>query len=120
MPGKWLTLAFVLAVTTTLTNAALFIAQFSTPASARVSGANSSKLLEDEDFVDGLAKLVRRPFVVTAPSARETASTAEGKSATAFHREVREDVIAVPHRRCGPGRKSRLHDLCVKSSGVVA
>jgi len=60
MPGKWLTLAFVLAVTTTLTNAALFIAQFSTPASARVSGATSSKLLEDEDFVEGLAKLVRK------------------------------------------------------------
>ncbi len=60
MSGKWVILAFALAVMTTLTNAALLIGQFSTPASARVSGASSSKLLEDEEFVDGLTKLVRK------------------------------------------------------------
>jgi hypothetical protein len=59
MSGKWIVLAVVLAMTTTLINAAIFIGQFSTPASARGS-ASSSKLLEDEDFVDGLTKLVRK------------------------------------------------------------
>ena len=60
MSGKWVILAVVLAVTTTLINAAVLVGQFSTPASARASGTSSSKLLEDEDFVDGLTKLVRK------------------------------------------------------------
>jgi hypothetical protein len=60
MSGKWVILAVVLAVTTTLINAAILIGQFSTPASARASGTSSSKLLEDEDFVDGLTRLVRK------------------------------------------------------------
>jgi hypothetical protein len=60
MSGKWVILALVIAVTTTLINAAVLIGQFSTPASARGSGASSSKLLEDEDFVDGITKLVRK------------------------------------------------------------
>jgi hypothetical protein len=60
MSGKWVILAVVLAVTTTLINAAILVGQFSTPASARASGTSSSKLLEDEDFVDGLTKLVRK------------------------------------------------------------
>jgi hypothetical protein len=60
MSGKWVVFAVVLAVTTTLVNTAIFVGQFSSPASARVSGAASSKLLEDEDFVDSLTKLVRK------------------------------------------------------------
>jgi hypothetical protein len=60
MSAKWVILALVLAVTTTLANAALLIGQLSTPASARGSGTSSSKLLEDEDFVDGVTKLVRK------------------------------------------------------------
>jgi hypothetical protein len=60
MSGKWVILAVVLAVTMTLINAAILVGQFSTAASARGSGASSSKLLEDEDFVEGLAKLVRK------------------------------------------------------------
>lgn len=60
MSAKWVIFALVLAVTTTLINTALFIGQLSTPASARVSGTASSKLLEDDDFVDGIAKLVRK------------------------------------------------------------
>lgn len=60
MSGKWVILVLALAVMTTLANAALFIGQLSTPASARVAGASSNKLLEDEDFVDGLTKLVRK------------------------------------------------------------
>jgi hypothetical protein len=57
--GKWLVLAFVLALTITMLNAAVLIGQLSTLASAR-AGANGSKLLDDEDFVDGLTKLVRK------------------------------------------------------------
>jgi hypothetical protein len=60
MSGKWVALALVVAVTTTLINAAIFIGEVSTPANARGSAASSSKLLEDEDFVDGLTKLVRK------------------------------------------------------------
>lgn len=60
MSGKWVVLAVVLAVTTTLINAAILVGQFSTPASARASATSSSKLLEDEDFVEGLTKLVRK------------------------------------------------------------
>ena len=60
MSGKWVILAVVVAATTTLINAAIFVGQFSTPADARGSGASSSKLLEDEDFVDGITKLVRK------------------------------------------------------------
>ena len=60
MSGKWVILAVVVAVTTTLINAAIFVGQFSTPANARGSGTNSSKLLEDENFVDGMTKLVRK------------------------------------------------------------
>ena len=60
MSGKWVILAVVLAVTTTLINAAILVGQFSMPASARASGTSSSKLLEDEDLVDGLTKLVRK------------------------------------------------------------
>ena len=60
MSAKWAIFALVLAVTTTLINAALLVGQLSTPANARVSGTSSSKLLEDDDFVDGIAKLVRK------------------------------------------------------------
>jgi hypothetical protein len=57
MSGRWGILAVVLALVTTLLNAAVFVAQLSTPASAR---STESKLLSDDDFVDGLAKLVRK------------------------------------------------------------
>jgi hypothetical protein len=60
MSGRWGILALVLALTTTLLNAAVFVAQLSTPASARSTESAASKLLSDEDFVDGLAKLVRK------------------------------------------------------------
>jgi hypothetical protein len=40
--------------------AAVFVGQLSTPASARVAENNASKLLSDDDFVDGLTKLVRK------------------------------------------------------------
>ena len=60
MSGRLGILALVLALATTLLNAALFVGQLSTPASARSSENNASKLLSDDDFVDGVTKLVRK------------------------------------------------------------
>jgi hypothetical protein len=60
MSGRWGILALVLALTTTLLNAAVFVGQLSTPAIARSGETNGSKLLSDDDFVDGLTKLVRK------------------------------------------------------------
>jgi hypothetical protein len=60
MSGKWGILALVLALTTTLLNAAVFVGQLSTPVIARSAETNGSKLLSDDDFVDGLTKLVRK------------------------------------------------------------
>ena len=59
MSGKWAVLVLVLGLTTTLLNLAILAAQFSTPATARGS-ASASKLLEDEDFTDGLTKIIRK------------------------------------------------------------
>lgn len=59
MSGKWLILVLVLALTTTLLNVAVFVGQMSTPATAR-AGTSSSKLLDDEDFTDGLTKIIRK------------------------------------------------------------
>jgi hypothetical protein len=60
MSGRWGILAVVLALVTTLLNAVVFVGQLSTAASARSSESAASKLLSDDDFVDGLAKLVRK------------------------------------------------------------
>ena len=61
MSGKWAVLVLVLGLTTTLLNLAILAAQFSTPATARGStSASASKLLEDEDFTDGLTKIIRK------------------------------------------------------------
>ena len=59
MSGKWVVLVPVLGLTLTLLNLAILVGQISTPASAR-AGANVSKLLDDEDFTDGLTKIVRK------------------------------------------------------------
>jgi hypothetical protein len=60
MPAKWMIFVCALALITTLLNAAIFVGQLSTPVSARATGSNASKLLDDDDFVDGVAKLVRK------------------------------------------------------------
>ena len=59
MSGKWAVLVLVLGLTTTLLNLAILAGQFSTPATARGS-TGASKLLEDEDFTDGLTKIIRK------------------------------------------------------------
>jgi hypothetical protein len=59
MSGKWLVLVLFLAVTTTLLNMAIFVSQISTAAIAR-GGINAGKLLGDDDFTDGLTKIIRK------------------------------------------------------------
>ena len=60
MSAKWVILSFVLALTITLLNAAILVGQLSTPVRARAAATNASKLLDDEDFVNGLTKLIRK------------------------------------------------------------
>ena len=52
MSGKWVVSLLVLGLMLTLLNLAILVGQISGPASARTAGA--SKLLDDEDFTDGL------------------------------------------------------------------
>lgn len=57
MPKQWMALLVILGLATTLLNLAILAGQIATPASAR-SGAG--KLLNDEDFTDGLTKIIRK------------------------------------------------------------
>jgi hypothetical protein len=59
MSGKWVILVLFLAVATTLLNIAIFVGQISTAATAR-SGIDAGKLLDDDDFADGLTKVIRK------------------------------------------------------------
>jgi hypothetical protein len=58
MSGKWVVLLVVLGLTLTLLNLAILVGQISAPASART--ASASKLLDDENFTDGLTKIIRK------------------------------------------------------------
>jgi hypothetical protein len=58
MSGKWSVLVVILALTTTLVNLAILAGQLSTPAAARAAGA--SKLLDDDDFTQGLTRIIRK------------------------------------------------------------
>jgi hypothetical protein len=60
MPGKWIVVALVVSMITTLTNAAIFVGQLSTSANARSAATAASKLLDDDDFTAGLTKLIRK------------------------------------------------------------
>jgi hypothetical protein len=60
MSGKWIVVALVVSIITTLTNAAILVGQFSAPANARSAGTTASKLLDDDDFTAGLTKLIRK------------------------------------------------------------
>ena len=59
MSRKWVALFLILSLTTTLLNLVILIGHLSTPATARVA-TGASKLLDDEDFLDGLAKIIRK------------------------------------------------------------
>ena len=58
MSSKWQVTVFVLCVITTLLNAAIIAGQFSAPAIART--ASTSKLLDDDAFLAGLTKIIRK------------------------------------------------------------
>jgi hypothetical protein len=59
MQGKWVVPVLVLGLTTTLVNLAILAGHISTPATAR-AGINASQLLDDDDFTDGLTKIIRK------------------------------------------------------------
>jgi hypothetical protein len=59
MRGKWAMAVLVLGLTTTLLNLAILLAQLSTTATAR-GGNMASQLLDDDDFTDGLTKIIRK------------------------------------------------------------
>jgi hypothetical protein len=59
MSAKWAILVLAIGLAMTLVNLAILAGQISTPASAR-GPSNASKLLDDDDFTDGLTKIIRR------------------------------------------------------------
>ncbi len=59
MSGKWAVLVMAVGLATTFVNLAILAGQISTPATAR-GGGNASKLLNDDDFTDGLTKIIRK------------------------------------------------------------
>lgn len=59
MSGKWAVLVLAIGLATTLLNLAILAGQIGTPAAAR-GASNASKLLDDDDFTDGLTKIIRR------------------------------------------------------------
>jgi hypothetical protein len=59
MSGKWAVLVLAIGLGMTLLNLAILAGQISTPAAAR-GASNASKLLDDDDFTDGLTRLIRK------------------------------------------------------------
>jgi hypothetical protein len=60
MAPKWSVLVLVLSLATTALNAAIFVSQLATPATARGAAISPSTLLDDDDFAAGLTKFVRK------------------------------------------------------------
>jgi hypothetical protein len=59
MSKRWIGLILIVSLTTSLLNLMMLTGRFSTPAAARAA-SGASKLLDDEDFQDGLTKLIRK------------------------------------------------------------
>jgi hypothetical protein len=59
MNGKWVVLVLIVGLTTTFLNLAILMGQLSTPATAR-AGTSASQLLDDDDFTNGLTKIIRK------------------------------------------------------------
>ena len=59
MNGKWVVLVLMVGLTTTFLNLAILMGQLSTPATAR-AGTSASQLLDDDDFTNGLTKIIRK------------------------------------------------------------
>jgi len=59
MSIKWAVLVMAVGLALTLVNLAILAGQISTPATAR-GPSIASKLLDDDDFTDGLTKIIRK------------------------------------------------------------
>jgi hypothetical protein len=59
MSRRWVALILIVSLTTTILNLIILLGHLSTPATARAA-TSVSKLLDDEDFLDGLAKIIRK------------------------------------------------------------
>jgi len=59
MSGKWAVLVLVLGLTTTLLNLATLAGRLAIPAPAHAA-TGASKLLDDDDFTEGLTKIIRK------------------------------------------------------------
>ena len=59
MNGKWVVLVLIVGLTTSFLNLVILMGQLSTPATAR-SGTSASQLLDDDDFTNGLTKIIRK------------------------------------------------------------
>ena len=59
MSGKWSVLVLAVGLAMTLLNLAILAGQTSTPAIAR-GPSNASKLLDDDDFTEGLTRIIRK------------------------------------------------------------
>jgi hypothetical protein len=59
MSGRWAVLFTVLGLATTFLNLAMLAGQLSAPAAAR-GASTASQLLDDDDFTEGLTKIIRK------------------------------------------------------------
>jgi hypothetical protein len=59
MSGRWVALILMAGLTMTVLNLMILISQLSSTATAK-PGASAGKLLDDEDFRDGLTTLIRK------------------------------------------------------------
>jgi len=59
MSGKWAVLVLAIGLAMTLLNLVILAGQISTPATAR-GASNASKLLDDDDFNEGLTRIIRK------------------------------------------------------------
>lgn len=57
MSARWITLAFALTLAMTLINGLIFVSQLSSPVNAAPA---ARKLLDDDDFITGLTRIIRK------------------------------------------------------------
>ena len=57
MSVRWMTLAFALTLVMTVINGLIFVSQLSSPVNA---ASAARKILDDDDFVAGLTKIIRK------------------------------------------------------------
>ena len=57
MSVRWMTLAFALTLVMTVINGLIFVSQLSSPVNA---ASAARKILDDDDFIAGLTKIIRK------------------------------------------------------------